>query len=118
MAGEACLRLSQEALGSWKHQSTEEAVVCSGCPEAGVGWGGLSGLVPYHSSSEGRAGGGSIEALGRILLCVHCHCVPATCKELPEAGTMRRSNFDSKELHFEYTRTANYVECLLGSSLA
>lgn len=57
--------------------------------------------VGHRRSSVGRAGRHSTEALERILHCVHHHCVPAMCEELPEPRTMRHSNCDSEELDFE-----------------
>lgn len=66
--------------------------------------GGKRLAVGHRGSSVGSEGRHSTEALERILHCVHHHCVPALCEELPEPRTMRHSNCDSEELDFEYNK--------------
>lgn len=101
IAGEVCMGLSQEARGS--QEASKSRASCR-LPRQ------RPGLTRWPCATIAAVRGGpergSTEALGRILLCVHGHCVPATCKELPEPGTMRHSNFDSKELHFEYNKNS------------
>lgn len=113
IAGEVGLELSQEARGSESVQSELQSAQAAQTEARG------NRLALCHrSSGEGRAGGDSTEALGRILLCVHYHCVSATCKELPEPGTMRHSNLDSQELHFEYNKNSQLCAMSVYSAAA